>query len=379
MLNIYKKRVLLIFVLLILNIVNVNAEENTIIDEYAKSIGVEEAKNDVPQAAKEAAKNAGINEIDPLKPGELVNINAVGRVIFNISKLLFVKNIKLYVSLIGIILIYALFDALKSSFGSESLKKVFTVCTVSGAILIIYDAVSSCYTGATEVIEQLTLFMKGMIPVMASATIFSGYPVSATVSQSLIFTIMEIMAQFNATIFMPLVTVYFALLIAGSISQNISLRGVTDLAKNLFMWGSGLLLTVFLGVMSLQTVLSSSADSVTRRSVKYAMGSFIPVLGGLLSESVDMVLSCAISVKSIVGVFGIGIIVFTVITPVIGIIINMFFVNITCGVSDILGAEGITTFLRGVQSVLGMLLTLILTLSVMSILVFVIFINVGKG
>ena len=135
--------------------------------------------------------------------------------------------------------------------------------------------------------------------------------------------------------------------------------------RNFMTWGMGIVLTLFVMTMSLQRVLADSADSVSRRSIKYAVGTFVPVLGGVLSESVDAVLSCARSVKSLFGVFGIIIIIFIILIPVINIIINLILISIICGLGDILGETQITGFIRGFKNVLSMTLAVILSTAAM--------------
>jgi len=49
-------------------------------------------------------------------------------------------------------------------------------------------------------------------------------------------------------------------------------------------------LTLFVGVLSLEGTLSSSVDGITAKTTKAAVSNFIPIVGKILGDAVDTVL-----------------------------------------------------------------------------------------
>lgn len=54
---------------------------------------------------------------------------------------------------------------------------------------------------------------------------------------------------------------------------------------------------MFLGAMSLQGVTSASIDGVAIRAAKYAVDNFVPVVGGMFSDTMDTLVGCTLIVK----------------------------------------------------------------------------------
>ena len=64
----------------------------------------------------------------------------------------------------------------------------------------------------------------------------------------------------------------------------------------------GVVLTLFVGLLSIEGTLSSSVDGITAKTTKAAVSNFIPIVGKILGDAVDTVLGCAAILKNAVGV-----------------------------------------------------------------------------
>lgn len=64
--------------------------------------------------------------------------------------------------------------------------------------------------------------------------------------------------------------------------------------------------TIYLGLVSIQGHITS-VDNFTVKTAKFVIGNFIPVVGGFVSDSVDILLSSSQLIKGVFG--GIGLIV----------------------------------------------------------------------
>jgi stage III sporulation protein AE len=66
--------------------------------------------------------------------------------------------------------------------------------------------------------------------------------------------------------------------------------------------------------------MSSSFDSLSIRTAKFAIDSFVPIMGKLFSQSVDTVIGCSLLVKNAVGVSGLLIIGLIALVPALKIL-----------------------------------------------------------
>lgn len=77
------------------------------------------------------------------------------------------------------------------------------------------------------------------------------------------------------------------------------------------------MLTVFVGLLSLEGTLSSSVDGLTAKTAKAAVSNFIPVVGKVLGDSLDTVIGCATILKNAMGIIGVIIIIGICIGPIL--------------------------------------------------------------
>src|SRR5690606_42087626 len=64
----------------------------------------------------------------------------------------------------------------------------------------------------------------------------------------------------------------------------------------------GLGFTVFLGVMVIRGAIAPVADGVALRAAKFLAGTFIPVVGGMMADAVEVVVGGSLLVKNALGV-----------------------------------------------------------------------------
>ena len=86
------------------------------------------------------------------------------------------------------------------------------------------------------------------------------------------------------------------------LSDRAHLSRMAQLLRSIVCWLLGVSFTVFLGAMSLQGVCSASIDGVVLRAAKYAVDNFVPVVGGMFSDTMDTLIGCTLIVKNALGV-----------------------------------------------------------------------------
>ena len=101
-----------------------------------------------------------------------------------------------------------------------------------------------------------------------------------------------------------------------SISENIRLEKLSKFFSNVSLWSIGVVLTVFLGVLSLETSLSSSVDSLSVKTTQAAVSNFVPVVGKFFSDSFEVVVGATKIIGKTGGIIGILGIVIVGIIPI---------------------------------------------------------------
>ena len=167
-----------------------------------------------------------------------------------------------------------------------------------------------------ESIQSLVGFMNSLIPILITLMITTGSVVSANLIQPIILFVITFIGNFITGIIIPLVLISTSLGIVSKISDKVQIDKLSKFFKSSVVWVLGVVLTLFVGLVSIEGSLSSSVDGITAKTAKAAVSSFIPVVGKILGDAVDTVIGCSSILKNATGIVGIVIIIGIVVLPI---------------------------------------------------------------
>ena len=107
----------------------------------------------------------------------------------------------------------------------------------------------------------------------------TGSIASATMLQPIILFIITFIANFINSIILPLVLISTALGIISKVSDRVQVDKLSKFFKSSVVWTLGVVLTLFVGIVSLEGTLSSNVDGITAKTAKALVSSAVPVVG----------------------------------------------------------------------------------------------------
>lgn len=286
------------------------------------------------------------------------------------------KNIKYSLSkpmrLLGVILsitiLIAVIESLNSENSSTTLSKVFDIIGVLLCITVMYKYIADSIQLTAKTLQDGSNFMICYVPVFASIVASSGNITSAGVYNTLIMVVSEYAANIASTVLLPMMGIYMAMSIVEVINPGISLSGFSNGIKKATIWILTLIMTVFVGMISIQSIAGASADTVAIRAGKFVASSFIPVIGGAISDAYTTVRGSLGLLRSGIGIFGIIILLLTVLPPLISVGVTKVAVVFSCFISEVLGVKKVNLLLKNMSSVLSIALSLMICFSLMLII-----------
>lgn len=365
----------------------VNAQEESVnqqdlIDEYYKEqlelSGAKSLWDELPSETKNSLINFGIEDFDwksinSLKPESV--FNELARIAKSKSSL----PVKTIIHIVGIILLCALMEGMKISFSDNTLSGIIGVVSVLCICLVIINPVVNCIASTAKIIKIAAMFMLCYIPIITGLMIASGQSFSATSYNALMVWVSEIIAQISSELLVPILNVFLSLSIVSSLSSKMNFKGISNTAMTVFKWMLGCVMTIFVAVLGLQTIVGSSADGVGIRTTKFMINSFVPVVGSALGEALGAIQGSVRLLKSGVGAFGLIAIGFVFIPPLIECILWILSLNICAAIGDVFNLKTISDLLRSTSKVVGLIVAI--TLCIMTILIVstVIVLNAGSA
>lgn len=87
----------------------------------------------------------------------------------------------------------------------------------------------------------------------------------------------------------PLLNIFLGVSVMSSISPRMRLSSLCDMLYKICKWTMTFCMSVFVSVLTFQSVITTRADGAGGRALKFAVSSFVPVVGGALGESLASV------------------------------------------------------------------------------------------
>ena len=231
------------------------------------------------------------------------------------------SNIGLAVQIVIISLLFGFLDNLKGNFSSDGVSQIaFYVCYILLVTLIIASFVQ-IYNVAYGVVFEIEKFMKVLIPIIFGIVAAMGGITTSSVIYPVLAFSTQFITTFMTNFLFPVSMIAFVFGIVSNISDKVSISRVPNILKSVSLWSMGVILTLFIGILSLEGTVASTVDGVTVKTAKFLFSGSVPVVGKLLGDSVDVILGSTLIIKDAVGFVGVAVLFGLALAPIIKIIV----------------------------------------------------------
>lgn len=207
-----------------------------------------------------------------------------------------------------------------------------------------------------ETIEELNVFAKALLPTLSAATAACGGVVAAGARQVITVFFSNLLLSLIRDLLLPLVWVFVALSASDSVLPAGRLGGIAQGMRKVITWVLSGSLLLFTGYLSLTGAFASSADSLTLRMTRSAIGSAIPVVGGIISDAADSFLAGAGVLRQSVGVVGTLTVLATCILPFLKLGVQYLLLKFSAFFAAAVAPEPIVKLVNALGSAFGLVL-----------------------
>ncbi len=263
--------------------------------------------------------------------------------------------------LLALLILCSLLFPLKDSILKGEAARIFTLAALVCLCLILAEPIQGAMAATVRALEHGANFLLALIPILCGILAVGGQAATAGTYHLLLFALCQLVSQLAVSGLLPLLGIYHGLSMIGGIFPELGLQGLVDGIKSFVCWGLGLLTTIFVGLLSLQTFVSSSVDVVTLKTSRFLMGSFIPVVGSILSEAFGAAQGCISLIKGTVGSFGIIAALCMILPPLLELLLWYFCCWLALRFSDLLQLKEVSALLKSSCSCFTILLAFLLS------------------
>ncbi len=289
------------------------------------------------------------------------------------------SSIPVIVQIIVVALVFSVIAHFKPSFGESGVSKAAQTAqyVIIGTMTI--GVLVSAFATGTQTVAGMTAFTENFFPLMFTLlTAIGGITSTAILSPATVLLTTGVSVFFKSFI-LPLIIVLTAFTIINHFSSSVKLNGFCALIKSIVKWGIGVSFTIFLGIITIQGLLGATFDGLSIKAAKYTIDKFVPIIGGMFSDSVDVLLSCSLLIKNAVGAAGIVIIAGIVITPVFAILAHYFLFKLAGAVLEPIAGSEMGKFAQESGEVLLLLFAAVMAAAIMFFITTAVIIGAGNA
>lgn len=218
--------------------------------------------------------------------------------LFSVLSELVTYELKKAAGVIAALVAAALVTALPALLTDEGIKPVFAsaLCTVSAAMCA--GAFASLLRTAYSAVGEEAKLIEASAPIMSAMLVSLGQTATLSVFRPLTVFLIGAVVRAVELAALPLSAACGALSMVDSRSENERLKGMEALARSLVKWILGLISAFYLGVTAFRGMTMAARDGVSIRTAKYAVGRLVPIVGGMVGETVDNIMGCALLIRN---------------------------------------------------------------------------------
>jgi len=286
---------------------------------------------------------------------------------------------KLLVTIVLLTVFTMLLETMQNAFERNAVSKVAYGIAYMVLIILAVNSFRTATAYAGEAIGNMVQFMLAMVPLLLTLLAGTGGVASVAVLHPLIVFMIHTVGTIVHLVVFPLLFFSAVLHLVSAITERYKATQLANLLRNVGGGLLGILLTVFLGVLSVQGATGSVTDGVALRTAKFVTGNFVPVVGKMFSDATDTVLSASLLVKNAVGVAGVIVLLFLCAFPALKILTLALIYNVAGAVMQPLGDTPIVHCLQTIGKTLIYVFAALASVGLMFFLAVTIILTAGNA
>lgn len=332
--------------------------------------GVSDMYGALPDGVKDSLPDRLENDISENGESAVASLGAeyIASIAASALKAAFAYSVKPLAAVIGVLLLSAL---LNSAGAAAAGGEAVALSSAVSVTVTLFGAITPLFKLTSDTLSGIGLIMKGILPVMTGIYAMSGNITAASVNSTWLMLLLTFLETLTESLLMPLLctcTGFIAVTTLSRFTGAPDMSGVSGELKKAMTFLLAAAGTVFTTVMAHQTALAKSADSVALRSLKFASGNMIPVIGGALGEAADGYLAGVSLIRSASGTLAAAAVISYVLPALLKIAVLRAGLSAVAAGAEIMGRGKEAAVVREAGEALGIAVALICTASVLSVI-----------
>ena len=269
------------------------------------------------------------------------------------------------VSIVGISLITSLLNGLTSGFLSNPTKELIGFVSYCSIAVIILTRAMSLVNDTAAIVSTIKQFMQLVFPILLTIITVVGGANSSAVFQPMMSVLTTSITTFIVQIIMPMVVVVIVFTMISSLSNGVKLSKLTSFFSSGIKYSLTAVFSLFVTFLTAQGLTGGIIDTVSIKTAKFAMQSYVPIVGGYLSDGFDLMMASFVLIKNSLGLISLFALLIMIASPLVNIIVFSLGLKLASGIIEPIGDSKISKMIFDLSKNVNILLAIILGVAFM--------------
>ena len=278
------------------------------------------------------------------------------------------SSISSVTSIFIIVIIMAIVTSLELDKDSDVVKitKLVIVISISALLLKNYLDIVTMFKNIVNILGYIMQIVSTFLLGILMAT---GKITSTGIIEPLLLFIANFICFATEYIIIPFFTISVAINIVSRISENIKMDNLSSMFRKSSLYIFTTIIGIFLFVLSMESSVTKSIDSMYFKTAQNMVSNFVPVVGKFLSDSLDTVLGATEAIGKVGGIVSLIATILIVSIPIIKLILVIVLYNILIAISELINEDkSIESFLKGFVGVYKDMLGILIGIMVLFVM-----------
>lgn len=303
---------------------------------------------------------------------ELGSVSGVLRFLRELFGVSLREDLALLASLAGLLVLSAILRAFAADLDG-GVGQAFSFCSIGALAVLIFRQSLTGIPRLALYFQNFHTLASSFVPLMGTLYALGGNVRAAAANHAVMAVFLSVAERICSGAVLPVAGACLALTLPDALTGRTTLKPLAALIKRSFTLGLSFLMLLLSFLLGLQTTLAAGADTLALRTVRFAAGSFLPIVGSSVSEALKTVSGSIAYLRTLAGTGGILVVLFLFLPMFVSLLVTRIVFLLTGALAELVGATGEGKLLSELASVYGFFLAVIAALFVMTVFALTIF------
>ena len=288
----------------------------------------------------------------------------------------FVGFLPALITILTVSMLKSMLSGMTSPFLKTGTNEIVHIVCYGVIVVVLASSVVSIVSTTISTINNISAFAEGVFPVLLTLLASLGATTGVATYQPMMAVLGGGVISIISKVILPAFVACVVFAMVGNLSKNVKLTKMSKMFKSVSSWLIGIVFGLYGTFLTAGGISGGVMDRVGYSAAKFALSSYVPILGGYLSDGFDLISASLLIVKNAFGYTAVIVLGAVVMFPLLRIVAFIFSVRLCSAITEPLGDDRVSNMLSSVADNCGLLISALAGVSFMFFILIMLIVGV---